>query len=150
MMREKRGGKDGVNRQPRAARHERIDQNRQNPVAAIFKNPRAHDGRDVAAEAEQHGQKRLSMQADAVHDAIHDERDPRHVAASFQQGDHEIERKNDRQKDRHAADSGDDAVRNEGNQPRRGLRGKQRGFDGRAAPREQGFYRIQQQFAADV
>ena len=88
-----------VNGQPRPATHERQHQDGHQAIPAVFQSPRGHDRRHRAAEAHQHGDEALSMQADLVHEPIHDERRPGHVAAVFQKRDGEKQQQDDRQED---------------------------------------------------
>jgi len=88
-----------------------IDQKTADQSAAVtLDRARGHDGGHVAAEAHEHGDKRLAVQADAVHDAVHDEGRAGHVARIFHERDEEVKQQDVRQEDGHAAHTADDAV----------------------------------------
>ena len=92
------GGKEracyhDVNGQPcRAAHHRKNQHCNQSAALALYGSGR-HDCRNVAAEAHDERNERLAVQSHLVHEAVHDERCTRHVAAVFHVRDEEIEDK---------------------------------------------------------
>ena len=99
-----------VDRQPRAAAHQRRDQNRRQPIAAVLDHARGHDAGNRAGERRQQRNERLAAQAHADHQLVHQVRGAGHVAAIFQHRQEEKQDQNLRQKDQHAADAADHAV----------------------------------------
>ena len=108
IMRKKGRNQQYVHGQTRAARHERNDQHGHHAVLPAFERPRGHNGRDVAAESHQQRDERLAVQADLVHQLIHDEGGARHVARVLHQRNEEKEDQYVRQKDDDAPHSADD------------------------------------------
>ncbi len=107
---EKDADKEDIDRQTRAARHERQQQGGKGLVSRVFQGAGGVDAGDVAAEAEQHRDKGFAVQADGVHRPVHDEGGPGHVAAPLQKGDEEHHGEDHRHEDQDKADPGDDAV----------------------------------------
>ena len=110
VRREKGRDQQDVDRQPGAARHERDDQHGHQPVFSAFERARGHDGRNVAAETHQQRNERFAVQSDLVHQLVHDESRPRHVAGVFHQRDEKEQDQDVRQEDDHAPHSADDPV----------------------------------------
>jgi hypothetical protein len=100
----------GVDRDARRARHQRGDQDRGKPVAAIVDHACRHDAGDGTGEAREQRDEGPAVQARATHDAIHQESRARHVAEIFekkneQEDDHDLG-----QEHNHAADARNHAV----------------------------------------
>ena len=99
-----------VERQTGRAAHERRDQDRGQPVAAIFDYARGHDPRHRARHGREHRNERLAAQAAAGHELVHQEGRPRHVAAVFQDGQEAEENHDLGQEDDDRADAFKHAV----------------------------------------
>ena len=110
-MREECRNEKHIYRQTGAARHERRNEHRENSVFSAFDGAGRHDRRHIASETHQQRNKRLAVQADLVHEFVHNERYAGHITGVFHQGDEKEEDQNIRQKHNHAADAADDAVR---------------------------------------
>ena len=67
----------------------RRDENRNEPVLVVFNRARGHDARNRTGVGAEHRDERFPIEAHATHQAIHDERSPRHVAGAFQETDKE-------------------------------------------------------------
>ena len=65
------------------ARHERIDQNRDYAAAPALDGAGRENRGDVASEAHDEGDKRLSVQSYAVHHFVHDECGTGHISGVF-------------------------------------------------------------------
>ncbi len=102
--------KERIDRQPGAAAHERGDEDGDEPIAAVFDHAGSHNAGDGAGERREEGNKRFAGEADAGHQLVHEVGRAGHVAAVFEDGDEKEEGEDLREKDEHAADSGDDAV----------------------------------------
>ena len=97
----------------RACTHQRRDEDRGQPISAIFDHPRRHDRRHRAGKRRKERDKRLAAEPDAGHEPIHQERGSGHVSAVFEQGDKEKQHHDLRQKYQHAAHATDHAVDDE-------------------------------------
>ena len=113
---EEHARKEDVNGQAGAAGHKRRNQHCPIAVALIFQGPRRHDGRYAAAKAEDHGDKGPSGQTQTVHYIVHDIGYAGHVTAVFQEGQSEEEDTDVGQKGQDAANAGDDAITDQGNE----------------------------------
>ena len=71
------------NGQARRARHEGVDEDGDDTARTALDGARSHYGRHIASKAHYEGDKRLAVQAYAVHYLIHDEGSPGHVAGIF-------------------------------------------------------------------
>ena len=76
-------------RQTRRARHERHHEHRERAVLRVVDVAGGHDGGHVAAETDEHGDERAPVQANSVHDAVHQVGLTRHVARLLHQRDEE-------------------------------------------------------------
>ena len=131
MVRKERRRKDRVNRQFCAAAHKRRKQNRHFVVPLTGKRAGRHNGRNRAAETNQHRHKTAAGKAQLPQRLIHYKCNARHVAAVFQNGKEQEQNDNNRQKLQHASNTGKNAVNN------------QRFHDGvRAKRRQPGFCRL--------
>ena len=72
-----------VDGQARRTAHHRQDEHGDKARTAALDGARGHDGRHIAAEAHDERDERLAVQAHLVHELIHDECSPRHVAGVF-------------------------------------------------------------------
>ena len=102
------------------AGHEGDDGDGDEPALSVFDGAGCHDGRHVAAEAHDHGDEALAVQANLVHEFIHDESCAGHIPAVFQDGNEEVQDKDVGQEHQHAAAAGDDAVYQQVPEPPRG------------------------------
>ena len=73
-------------------------------------DPDAQDRRDVAAEAEAHRDEALAVQPHEVHEAVHDEGGPGHVAHVLEKGQGGEEDQQDREKGQDRPDAPDHPV----------------------------------------
>jgi len=80
----KGGGEECIDGQARAAGHEGGHGDRHEAVAAVLQGARGHDGRDVAAEADDERHEALARQPYPAHESVHDEGGARHVARIFE------------------------------------------------------------------
>jgi len=119
---------DDIDGQPCAAGHQGDEQGRQCLVSRIFQGPCCVNCGNIAPEAEQHGDERLAVQADGMHNPVHYEGGPRHVTASFQKGDEEHPRKYHQDKNENVADPGYNPVGDEGTRPGRRMNKSDQGF----------------------
>ena len=110
MLREERSAEKQVDRQARAARHQRVDQHGEHPVVAVLDGARGHDGGHVAAKAHHQRDERFAVEPHLVHEAVHDEGGPGHISRIFHETDEEEENEDVGQKDNHSAHTADDAV----------------------------------------
>ena len=78
-----------------------------------------HDGGHTATGGDEHGDERFTGQAELAEDTVHDERDAGHVAAQLQDAQQQEQDDHLRDEADDGADAGDDAVVDEGLQPRR-------------------------------
>ena len=76
----------------------------------VLEDSRSHDSGHGAAEADEHRDEALAVQADLVHDLVHNEGGPGHVAGVLQESNRQKQQKDVRQKDQHTADTAEDAV----------------------------------------
>ncbi|KAF5031695.1 hypothetical protein DSECCO2_625090 [anaerobic digester metagenome] len=114
-------GKEDVHGEPRAAGHERVDQDRYQPVFLTLDRPRGHDRGNVAPEPDQHRNERFPGQSESMQGPIHDERGTRQVAGILEDRKDQEEYEDVGQEDEDGADTADDAVADE--------RAKPGGFD---------------------
>lgn len=110
MIREERRREHGINGYLRRAAHKRDEQHGHFPITLGRERARCHDGRNRAAEADEHRNKAAARQADAAQQLIHDKRNARHVARVLQNCEEEEQHHDYRQKAQHAADAGKHAV----------------------------------------
>ena len=68
-----------------------------------------HDAGHAAARADQHRDEALAGEAEAAEDAVHDERDARHIAAILQDAQQQEQHEHLRHEAEHRADAADDA-----------------------------------------
>ena len=108
--REEGPGQQDEDRQAGAARHERRNENRDEPAAAAFDRAAGHDGRHVAAEAHDERNERFAVQARTVHHAVHDEGRTGQIARILHERDEEVEDHDVGQEDDHRAHAADHAV----------------------------------------
>ncbi|MNN45643.1 hypothetical protein D3C81_1599900 [compost metagenome] len=80
LLTEERGGKDGKNRQPRAAGHKRCHHDGHQPLPGRIQRPGPHDGRHVAAEANNQRHEGFSGQSQRLHHPVYHKRRPGHIA----------------------------------------------------------------------
>ncbi|OPY13819.1 MAG: hypothetical protein A4E69_01465 [Syntrophus sp. PtaB.Bin138] len=113
-LREKSRNDERIDRQPGAATHERNHHHRRQPVPPVFQGSGCHDRRYGAAETDEHRDETLAVQPDFVHQTIHDEGRPGHVARIFQDRDGQKEQQNVRQKHDDPAHAADDAIHQKG------------------------------------
>ena len=73
------------NRYFRAARHQRHQQDRQQPLAFGIRYAAGHGPGNVAGQGKQKGNESPAAQTDAGHEPVHDKGDPRHVAHILEQ-----------------------------------------------------------------
>ena len=116
IVREEHARKEDVNGQAGTAGHERRNQHRPIAVAFILQSTRRHDGRHTATKAEDHGDEGPARQTQTVHDIVHDIGHAGHVTAVFQDGQGKEEDTDVGQKGQDAADAGDDAITDQGNE----------------------------------
>ena len=108
--REEGGGEEGIDRDLRAAAHERGHEDSDLPVPFRRQRAGSHDTGHGTAEAHQHGDDRASGEADPPERAVHDEGDTRHVAGILQDRQEEEQQTDDRQETDDRADAVEDAV----------------------------------------
>ena len=113
LLREKRLGKKGVNRQLRRAAHERRQEDRHLAVALGGQRTARHNARHRAAEADQHRHDAAAREADLAQQLIHHKRDARHVAAVLEHREKEKQCDDDRQKAQNAADAVENTIDHE-------------------------------------
>ena len=94
----------------RAAGHEGGEDDRHALVAHVLDRARRHDGRHAATLADEHRDEALAAEAEAAEEAVHDERDARHVAAVLQEREEEEDDRDDGHEAEHRADAADEAV----------------------------------------
>ena len=131
---EERAGKEHKDGQPSGAGHEGDDGDGDQAALAAFDAARSHDGRHIAAKAHHHGDKAFSVQANLMHQFIHDERRAGHVPAVLHDGYKEVQDHDVGQEHQHAAHAGNDAVHQEVPEPAVG----QQAADPFAQPRHAG------------
>ncbi|OPZ66757.1 MAG: hypothetical protein BWY83_02808 [bacterium ADurb.Bin478] len=78
-----------IHRQPRAAGHQRHQEDGHQTVTGTLQRARGHDGRHGAAESHDHGNKGFSRQTDLLHKAVHDKGRTGHIAGILQHRKHE-------------------------------------------------------------
>ena len=105
MVREERADEEHIYRQARRAGHERHHEHRQHAVFGILDIPRRHDSRYVTAETHEHRHETAAVQADPVHDGIHDIRLAGHITRVLHKGDKEKQDDDVRQECQHRADA---------------------------------------------
>ena len=104
---------------------------RHTAVAFIFNGTRGHDTRNAAADADEHRDEGLAGQAELAEDTVENEGDTGHVAAGFEEGQHQEQNEHLRHEAEDRADTGDDAVEDQAVQPAvlRDVAGIQQVFD---------------------
>ena len=95
-VREKRGGKQHIHRQTRAAGHERRHGDGHQAVARLFKRARGHQRRHIAAKADNQRHERFARQPHPAHEAVHDKGGARHVARVFQHREENVQKTDNR------------------------------------------------------
>ena len=110
MIDEEHAGQQHVDRQPRRTAHERRDQDRREPIAAIGNQPRRHDAGQRAGVRREQRHEGMARQAEAAQHAIHHEGGAREIAGVLEQADEEEQQADLRQEDDRASDAADDAV----------------------------------------
>ena len=110
MFREKQTYQQHINRKTGAARHKGDNQHRNQPVLAALNGPGGHDGRHIAAETDNHRNERLAVQPYRMHQFVHDECHPRHIAGGFHNRNEEKQNQYIRKKHKHTASSLHDPV----------------------------------------
>ena len=113
VLRHERGDHQQIHGQPRGTAHEWRHENRDEPVLWILDGARGHDARNGTGIGAEEGDEAFAVETDAAHQAVHDERGPRHVTGAFEQPDEEKQNQDLRQKFNHAADAGDGPVGDE-------------------------------------
>ena len=94
----------------RAARDERREDDRHAAVTLILDRPRRHDGRHAASLADDHRDERLARKAELAEEAVHDERDARHVSAVLQEREKQEHDRDHRDEPEHRRDAAPRAV----------------------------------------
>ena len=108
------GGDDQrVHRDARRAGHQRRHHDGGQPVAPAVDDAGGHDAGNGAGEAGQQRDEGAPVQPGAAHDAVHQERRPRHVAEILQQQDEQEQHQDLRQEHQHRADAADQPVAHE-------------------------------------
>ena len=80
VLGEEGGGEQAVHRQPGGAGHKGNQHDGHAAVLLVLHGAGSHDCRDGAAEAHEHGDKRLAGQSEAPQQPVHNEGRPGHVA----------------------------------------------------------------------
>ena len=111
--------KQHIDRQTRRARHERHHEHGKDTVLGILDIARRHDSGYVTAEAHEHRDETTSVEADAVHDRIHDEGFTGHITGVLHERDEEEEDDDVRQESEHRPYSLQHAVDEQRRPPRR-------------------------------
>ena len=83
------------------------------PTTATLNGTRSHNGWHIATKAHNKRNERLAVQTRKVHHLIHNKRRTRHITRVLHQRNEQIEYKDIGQKDRHRADTADDAIHNQ-------------------------------------
>ena len=117
VVREERGTKQHIDRQTRAAGHERRHGDRHQTVTAMFERARGHDCRHVAAEADNQRHEGFARQADPAHEAVHDEGRTRHIAGTFEHREEEVEEADHRDEGRYRLQTAADTLGQQHVQP---------------------------------
>ena len=94
ILREKCSGNKHVDRHSSGTGHQWNDQHRDKTALSAFDGPCGHYRRHIAAESHYHRYERLAVQADLVHEPVHDECGTRHISGIFQKGYEHIEQEN--------------------------------------------------------
>ena len=102
-----------------AARDHRGGHDGHTTVHLVLDSLGGHDGRHAATRGDEHGDERFTGQAELAEYAVHDERDAGHIAAQLQDAQQQEQDDHLRDEADDGADAGDDAVVDEGLQPRR-------------------------------
>ena len=114
---EDRARHQGNDRHLRAAGDEGRGHNRHAAVTFLLDGAGGHDAGHAAARADQHRDEALAGEAEAAEDAIHDERDARHIAAILQNAQQQEQHEHLRHEAEHRADAADDAVHDQAGEP---------------------------------
>ena len=104
----------GDDRQLGAAGNERRGHDRHAAVLLVLNGLGGHDARNAAARGDEHRNERLTRQAKAAEDAIHDKGDASHIAAVLQEREHHEQQEHLRDEAHDGADAGHDTVADEG------------------------------------
>ena len=94
----------------RSARDERRKDDGHAPRPLVLDGPRRHHGRHAAALADEHRDERLAGEPEAAKEAIHYERDTRHVAAVLEEREEEEHDEDDRDEAENSGDASPSAV----------------------------------------
>jgi len=116
---ENRGRDKDQHREPCRTGDKGRQEDREQPLFPGLDDPGAEHSRDIAAEAEAHGDETLAVQPDEMHEAVHDEGGPRHVPHVFQKGNDGEEDDEDGKKGQDGPGAPDDAVEKCSPDPRR-------------------------------
>ena len=108
--REKRAGKERINRNLRAAAHKRRQHDGKATVALALHAARAHHGGHRAAKAHHHRNEAAAVQPQLSHRLIHQKRGARHVAAVLQNGQKQEQNHDRGQEAQHRAHARQHAV----------------------------------------
>ena len=114
---EDRARHQGDNRHLRAAGDEGRGHDRHAAVTLLLDGAGGHDAGHAAARADQHRDEALAGEAEAAEDAIHDERDARHIAAILQNAQQQEQHEHLRHEAEHRADAADDTVHDQTGEP---------------------------------
>ncbi len=79
MGREEHADEEDVDGQPRGARHERIDEDRNDAARTAFDRARCHDCGYIATKAHHKRYERFTVQTNLVHEFVHDKSCAGHV-----------------------------------------------------------------------
>ena len=86
MLREEGPGQQDEYRQASGAGHEGKDGYGYQPAFGTLDGPCSHDGRHIASESHHHGDEGLAVKPELMHEPVHYECSPGHVARVFHQG----------------------------------------------------------------
>ena len=100
----------GDDRQLGATGNERGGHDRHAAVLLVLDGLGGHDAGDAAARRHEHRNEGLTGQAKAAEHAVHDEGDAGHIAAVFQEGQHNEQQEHLRHKAENGAQAADDTV----------------------------------------
>ena len=109
--RRRSGGEHRKDRQTGTARHERRHHDSNQALALGVQRPGTHDGRHVAAEADDQRHEGFARQPERLHQAIHHERRARHVAGILREGQEQVHHADLRHQRQHGVDATADALR---------------------------------------
>ena len=107
---EKGPRQDDIDRQLGGTGHERRDEDGEDPVLFTLQGPGRHHRRHVAPEAHEHGDEGFAVEADQVHDLVHEKSGPGHVAGVFENSDEEKKEQDVGEENDHGPHAGDNPV----------------------------------------